>query len=575
MPPVGDPLVHPNETVQDITPGGDGAMWFGEVNAIGRIDNAGNVTHFVISGQVDGESMTTGPNGTIWFTSTMTGINGMDTAGKRIGFYFATDNSSYGDLALGPDGSLWITLSSAQIYDQSNIRRIGPNGAILAEFTVSPFPNAITAGPGATIWFTAGSDKIGRIDANGVVTLFSTPTANSGVFDIISGPDGALWFTEGSVNKIGRITTSGVFTEYALPPLPPISASIAGGLCSPGSLQDGPNRLTAGPDGSIWFVEPCVNQIGRLGFAAPDTPTTGEVSPSQGSGTTGTFAFTFSDTAGWQNLEVVNVLINNALDGRKACYLAYSVPTSTLLLVDDAGDAGGPFAGSVMLGSSATIQNSQCTVSLISAAGSGNTLTLTLAVNFKAGLSGNLVQYVAARDSGFSNSGWQASGVWNSMTQTPPGTILVSALSPGRTDLDASQPLTLTFTVQDSKGSADMGVVNLLVNNFIDGRHACYLAYVPATNRLYLVDDAGDAGGPFAAMVMNQSSSVIQNSQCTIQGQGSSAVSNGTQLTLTLQISFLAPLAGNRIFWVAGRDAGGGNNTGWQALGTALIIQNQ
>jgi len=33
--------------------------------------------------------------------------------------------------------------------------------------------------------------------------------------------------------------------------------------------------------------------------------------------------FNFTDVRGWQDLDVVNVLINGALDGRDACYLAY------------------------------------------------------------------------------------------------------------------------------------------------------------------------------------------------------------------------------------------------------------
>jgi virginiamycin B lyase len=32
------------------------------------------------------------------------------------------------------------------------------------------------------------------------------PTANAGLQDIVAGPDGNLWFTEGGGNKIGRIT---------------------------------------------------------------------------------------------------------------------------------------------------------------------------------------------------------------------------------------------------------------------------------------------------------------------------------------------------------------------------------
>ena len=47
--------------------------------------------------------------------------------------------------------------------------------------------------------------------------------------------------------------------------------------------------------------------------------------------------FTFSDPRGWQDLDVVNILINNFLDGRSACYLAYSRPSNVLYLVDDTG----------------------------------------------------------------------------------------------------------------------------------------------------------------------------------------------------------------------------------------------
>jgi streptogramin lyase len=43
------------------------------------------------------------------------------------------------------------------------------------------------------------------------------PTAGSSPTSITVGPDGALWFTEQTGNKIGRITTAGVITEYPIP----------------------------------------------------------------------------------------------------------------------------------------------------------------------------------------------------------------------------------------------------------------------------------------------------------------------------------------------------------------------
>jgi YD repeat-containing protein len=284
------------------------------------------------------------------------------------------------------------------------------------------------------------------------------------------------------------------------------------------------------------------------------------------------FTFQFSHPAGYQSLSVVNVLINTFLDGRHACYLAYSVPSTTLFLVDDAGDAGGPFAGSVALGSPGTaIQNSQCSVNLTSATGSGTTLSLTLSITFKAAFGGNKIQYLAARDASGGNTDWQAMGVWQA-PPAPSGQITITSLTPARTAAPSGTAQTLTVAITDTKGAGDIGVVNLLANKFIDGRQACYLAYAASGNALYLVDDAGDAGGPFAGgMVLNGGAGTIQNSQCSVSGAGSSAVASGNSLTLTLNITLKAGLAGNRVIWVAGRDAAGGNNTDWQSMGTATV----
>jgi len=311
------------------------------------------------------------------------------------------------------------------------------------------------------------------------------------------------------------------------------------------------------------------NLITRSVANAGAAPGVISTSPASGNANTQSFTFQFSDSAGYQSLSVANVLINNFLDGRHACYLAYVVSTSTLYLVDDTGDAGGPYAGAVALGNPGTaIQNSQCSVNLTSAAGSGTTLTLTLNITFKAAFGGNKIQYLAAGDSFGGNTNWQGMGVW----QAPPGPsgqITITSLAPARAAAASGSAQTLTVVVNDTKGAGDLGVVNVLANKFIDGRQACYLAYAAAGNTLYLVDDGGDAGGPFAGgMALNGGAVAIQNSQCSISGTGSSAVSSGNTLTLTLNITFKAPFAGNRIVWVAGRDGTGLNNTDWQSVGT-------
>jgi hypothetical protein len=108
-------------------------------------------------------------------------------------------------------------------------------------------PVGITAGPDGNVWFTEYSgNRIGRITPAGIVTEFSTGIAGATPGRVAAGPDGNLWFT--GFNGIGRITPLGVVTEF--------SAGI--------TLNAGPGGITAGPDGNLWFTEQMGNRIGRI-----------------------------------------------------------------------------------------------------------------------------------------------------------------------------------------------------------------------------------------------------------------------------------------------------------------------
>ncbi len=116
------------------------------------------------------------------------------------------------------------------------------------------------AGPDGNLWFTETSaNKIGRITVNGMLTEFSLSPSSCGPGVIAAGPDGNLWYTRGcpgflgaahpvpAVSVIGRITTQGVSEEF------------------PASGR--PADITAGRDGSIWFTELDAGQIGRISTA--------------------------------------------------------------------------------------------------------------------------------------------------------------------------------------------------------------------------------------------------------------------------------------------------------------------
>jgi len=71
--------------------------------------------------------------------------------------------------------------------------------------------------------------------------------------NIVSGPDGALWFTNLPKGKLGRITTQGTITEFPLP----------------NSAGSGPTGITSGPDGALWFTDPDNHEIGRMTLPKP------------------------------------------------------------------------------------------------------------------------------------------------------------------------------------------------------------------------------------------------------------------------------------------------------------------
>ncbi len=122
---------------------------------------------------------------------------------------------------------------------------------VITEFTVPTAgsqPGGIAAGPDGNVWFTESSgNKIGRITPAGVITEFTVPTAGSQPIGIAAGPDGNLWFTESSGNKIGRISPAGVITEFTVP-----------------TAGSAPSGIAAGPDGNLWFTEYAGNKIGRI-----------------------------------------------------------------------------------------------------------------------------------------------------------------------------------------------------------------------------------------------------------------------------------------------------------------------
>jgi hypothetical protein len=143
---------------------------------------------------------------------------------------------------------------------------------------------------------------------------------------------------------------------------------------------------------------------------ASATPVPVSASPSSGSGISQTFSFVFSDPYGYQSLAGVHALVNSTYTGTNACWIYYDAVNRSLWLAQDS--AGG--WNSIPVGSTATLQNSQCafTGSGVSATGSGTNLTLKIPLTFKAAFAGAKNVYMDAKDRSGLASASVLRGTW-------------------------------------------------------------------------------------------------------------------------------------------------------------------
>ncbi|MEZ5404282.1 MAG: SBBP repeat-containing protein [Bryobacteraceae bacterium] len=118
------------------------------------------------------------------------------------------------------------------------------------------------------------------------------------------------------------------------------------------------------------------------------------------------------------------------------------------------------------------------------------------------------------------------------------------------------------FRFADSNGAADISVLNILIADALDGRNACYLAFVPGASKLFVVNDQGDAlVQPPMMFSTSGISGFTANSQCVV-GPTANLSMAGEGIEMTLGIAASTTFTGSKVLYAAARD-GAGNNSGW------------
>jgi streptogramin lyase len=105
----------------------------------------------------------------------------------------------------------------------------------------------ITTGPDGNLWFTDGTGAmaaIGSIKPDGTGNVNRAATGYSAPAGITAGPDGNIWVGDSSINNVGKITPAGTITTYTTQSL---------------AFE---NSVTPGLDGLTWFSECQFNKVG-------------------------------------------------------------------------------------------------------------------------------------------------------------------------------------------------------------------------------------------------------------------------------------------------------------------------
>ena len=290
------------------------------------------------------------------------------------------------------------------------------------------------------------------------------------------------------------------------------------------------------------------------------------VTPSAGSALAQVFTVRFRHTDGAASLNTLRFWVSPSESQAAACMVTYTRGDGALRLANDDGSGG----TAVRPGVAEEARNSQCVLSGYAAsyAEAGTDIVLTLPLTFSTSFGGAKILYADATDVSGQSSGTRVLGAFTVVfPNLPPAAVRVSPA--GAAGGGVRQQF--TFQYSDPDGAADIQGAYILFNRVPDARYGCYLYFDRGAGLIYLADDSASG----FAVLHPGTTETLQNSQCLLEAAGSSFTASGTDLSLTLQLTFKSSLNGVTRISSDVEDSHGGSS-GFHDLGAyTLAAANQ
>lgn len=224
--------------VYDVALGGDGRIWFTNAYqapySVGAVTTQGAFTQYTVPSDGTPESISADPSQHLWYTAFggTPDIVEIDSSGSTIATYDVKSGNA-DKLAYGTNGVVWFVA----IANPSVVGRIANGKAHSAPIGGPNYiPGPMALGPDGRMWICDGS-MLAAVTHLLVVTRYPLPSKGN-CAGVTAGPDGNLWATDFLNSAIVRVETNGTMTEYPTP-----------------TKQMIPFAIAPGPDGNIWFTE--------------------------------------------------------------------------------------------------------------------------------------------------------------------------------------------------------------------------------------------------------------------------------------------------------------------------------